>query len=181
MPKNSEPNDDNYNKSLWAGQLPPHHQPYPHLSWFTSNPCFISIVISKQSQWCPVLFCPQDGSHFLRSPWRHPLQPVVNHVQDCTWHTCFQRCPSAQAVALPPLRFVFLECVCLGVFPGSHLAAECPLGAHFHPKVPFHTWWWHLAQPHWRNLEKELLGGQAWPHFITSIATAVSLHRALWI
>lgn len=143
----------------------------------------VSSVLSSvnRASDAPVLFCPQDGSHFLRSPWRHPLQPVVNHVQDCSRHTCFQRCPSAQAAALPPLRFVFLECVCLGVFPGSHLAAECPLGTHFHPKVPFHTWWWHLAQPHWRNLEKELLGGQAWPHFITTIATAVSLHRALWI
>ena len=53
MLKNSEPNDDSYNKSLWAGQLPPRHQPHPHLPWFTSNPRFISIVISKQIQWCP--------------------------------------------------------------------------------------------------------------------------------
>lgn len=91
--------------------------------------------VNRSSDACKgVLFCPQDGSHVLRSPWRHLLQPVVDHVQDCTWRSCFQRCPSSQAVALSASE-VCLP-MCLGVFPGLHLAAECPLGAHFHPRVP---------------------------------------------
>lgn len=72
MPKNSEPNDDNYNKSLWARQLPPRHQPCPHLSWFTSNPCFISIVISKQSQWCPCFVLPPGWLPFPEKSMTSP-------------------------------------------------------------------------------------------------------------
>ena len=162
-----------------------HMHTYPDSPWIHISSVLSSVNRSSDAPEC-VSSCPQDRSQVLRSPQHHPLRPMVDPVQDCTWHTCLQRCPSMQAAALLASEVCLPRVRVLGCVPRTALGCWVPTGCTLpsqnsgaRPK-PSHTWWWDLAQPCWWNVEKEILGGQAWC-FITSIATAVSLHRALWI